>query len=640
MSLMSANMHLRKRFMQTILLLTLMLTTVFNLRAQAPRFKVIAFYNGTWDAAHISFVKEANQWFPDIAAQYNFSYEATNNWNNLNAGFLSQYQVVIFLDDLPAGAAQRAAFQQYMQNGGAWMGFHVSAFTTNAGAWSWYHNTFLGTGNFSRNTWGPTSAVLRCEDRTHPSTQRLPATFTSAVSEWYSWSNDLRNNSNIRILASVDPVSLPLGTDPDQTWYSGYYPIIWTNRNYKMLYANFGHNDMNYSNNTPKSSTFGSEIQNRFIIDGLLWLGGAGPGPAPAIPIPGTVQAENYGATNNTQLETTTDAGGGQNVGYIEPGSWLDYKVNVQTPGDYTIQYRVASESGGGSFELRKDTAVLTATNVPPTGGWQAWTTVTATTSLAAGEQTLRLHAITGGFNINWIRFIAASNPATVPIGEVITLRGNNNLFVSSGNGAQPMICDRPAAQAWEQFTVVDAGAGKVALRSMDKYVSSENGTKAMNCNRTVIGSYERFDWIQNADGTISLKGNNGMYVSSENGAAAMNCNRPTIEGWEKFNFAIIPTTAGAARIAPSKLPEAAAATETLAYPNPFGAQLNYTLPGKYAFHTVTVYDLNGRQHIRTIVRSRQSTYSLDVSRLPKGLYILDISSGSYHKRMKVQKAE
>jgi hypothetical protein len=128
------------------------------------------------------------------------------------------------------------------------------------------------------------------------------------------------------------------------------------------------------------------------------------------------------------------------------------------------------------------------------------------------------------------------------------------------------------------------------------------------------------------------------MYVSSENGETAMNCNRPTIDGWEKFSFAEVST---AARMM-NKIP-AETATETeagIAYPNPFSTQLYYTLPSKYTFHTVAVYDLNGRQHIRAVVKGQQPTYSLDAGKLPKGLYILDISSGDYHKRIKVQKAE
>lgn len=603
--------------------------------AQTPKFKVIAFYNGTWDAAHISFVKEANQWFPSIAAQYGFSYESTTNWNNLNASFLSNYQVVLFLDDAPTGASQRAAFQQYVENGGAWMGFHVSAFTTSASSWNWYYNTFLGSGNFRTNTWGPTTAVLKCEDRTHPSTTRLPETFTSAVSEWYGWTNDLRNNSNIRILCSVDPVSFPLGTDPNQSWYSGYYPIMWTNKNYKMLYANFGHNDMNYSNNTPKSSTFGSETQNRFIIDGLLWLGGAGTGPAPAIPIPGTVQAESFTAMNGIQTQATTDAGGGLNVGYIDAGDWLDYKVNVQTAGTYNIQYRVASLNGGGSIQLKSDTTVLATTAVPSTGAWQTWVTVNATANLAAGEQTLRIAVPVGGYNLNWIGFSSASNPA--PIGQVITLKGNNGFYVSSENGTKAMTCTRTAPQGWEQFTVLDAGGGKIALRSMSKYVSSENGVEAITCNRTAVQGWEVFDWIVNTDGTISLRGNNGYYVSSENGEEPMTCNRATIGGWERFNYA---TVTGARISTQEAIALATPATAKAPYPNPFTGQLFYTLPEKYSSHTIKVYDLSGRVMMNRSVKGTQGTYSLDGSKLPKGIYILDISSGDYHQRVKVQKAK
>ncbi|GIJ05486.1 hypothetical protein Sya03_48380 [Spirilliplanes yamanashiensis] len=250
-------------------------------RAAAPAFKVLAFYNGTWDAAHINFVREANRWFPQAAAANGFQWESTTDWSRLNAGNLAQYRVVMFLDDAPP-AAQRPAFEQYMRSGGAWLGFHVTAFTTNPSAWSWYHNTFLGTGAFRSNTWGPTRVTMRVENAAHPSVRRLPATFTSAVSEWYSWSNDLRANPDIRVLGSIDPSSFPVGTDPNQTWRSGYYPIMWTNTKYRMLYANFGHNAMNYSTNQGLSSTFDSEVQNRFLIDGLLWLGGGGAEPPSA----------------------------------------------------------------------------------------------------------------------------------------------------------------------------------------------------------------------------------------------------------------------------------------------------------------------------------------------------------------------
>ncbi len=161
-----------------------------------PRFKVIAFYTGKADAAHISFVNEARPWFARMAAEHHFSFESTQNWDNLNREFLAPYQVVVFLDTRPDSPRQREAFQEYMKNGGAWMGFHFSAFALTPSKypqnWDWYHNEFLGSGMYVGNTWRPTSAILRVEDTRHPATVGLPATFQSAPNEWYKWSTDLR----------------------------------------------------------------------------------------------------------------------------------------------------------------------------------------------------------------------------------------------------------------------------------------------------------------------------------------------------------------------------------------------------------------------------------------------------------------
>jgi uncharacterized protein len=249
--------------------------------AKKTKFKIIAFYTAKNDLAHISFVEEANKWFPKMAEKYHFSYESTNNWNNLNSDFLSKYQLVIFLDTRPEIETQRIAFQKYMENGGAWIGFHFSAFALNdsdySQNWDWYHNFFLGAGQYKSNTWHPTSAIARVEDNQHTITKKFSATFKTAPNEWYSWENDLRLNPNIKILLSIDDSSFPLGNGPKQheIWKSGYYPVVWTNTKFKMIYINMGHNDMDYDGGTNKtlSSTFSSEFQNKLFINALLWLG-------------------------------------------------------------------------------------------------------------------------------------------------------------------------------------------------------------------------------------------------------------------------------------------------------------------------------------------------------------------------------
>ena len=245
-------------------------------------FKVIAFFTAKQDAAHISFVHEANIWFPQIARQYNFIYDSTNDWSKLNTEFLKQYKVVLFLDTRPEDSLQRLAFEQYMKHGGGWMGFHFAAFALTPSDypqnWNWYHNEFIGAGQYKSNTWRPTAAVLRVEDSTHPTAKGLLPTFKSAPNEWYRWENDLRKNGDIKILLSMDVASFPLGTGPklNEIWHSGYYPVAWTNTKYKMVYINMGHNDMDYEHgtNAQLSSTFSSEEQNRFIINSLLWLAG------------------------------------------------------------------------------------------------------------------------------------------------------------------------------------------------------------------------------------------------------------------------------------------------------------------------------------------------------------------------------
>jgi hypothetical protein len=274
---------MKLRFHKSLLLLILSLFDSAIGRAQehTPTFRVIAFYTAKNDQAHISFVHEANTWFPKMAAQYHFSYDATSNWQNLNPAFLSKYQVVIFLDTRPDDPAQRKAFQDYMEHGGGWMGFHFSAFALTPSDfpqnWDWYHDTFLGSGSYGSNTWRPTSAVLRVENHQHPATKHLPDTFAASPNEWYRWSNDLRKNPDISILLSIDSSSFPLGTGPKQheIWHSGYYPVVWTNKKYKMIYLNMGHNDIDYEHHTNKelSFTFANETQNKLILDALQWMG-------------------------------------------------------------------------------------------------------------------------------------------------------------------------------------------------------------------------------------------------------------------------------------------------------------------------------------------------------------------------------
>ncbi len=123
--------------------------------------------------------------------------------------------------------------------------------------------------------------------------------------------------------------------------------------------------------------------------------------------VPGTIQAENYSAMLGIQLENTSDVGGGSNIGYVDVGDWLEYKIDVAAAGNYLVEYRLASQAGSAGFDSLIDGTLVHRQSVANTGGWQSWVTESVTVSLLAGEQTLRLNAVGQEWNLNWIRFTA-----------------------------------------------------------------------------------------------------------------------------------------------------------------------------------------------------------------------------------------
>ena len=156
--------------------------------------------------------------------------------------------------------------------------------------------------------------------------------------------------------------------------------------------------------------------------------GGEAPyGGTPAA-IPGTVLAEKYDtggqgvgynvtSTNGTDngfrsdgidLETTSAPGGGNDVGWTATGQWFRYTVNVATAGTYTVTFEIASPNGvtdGLHLSNSAGTNLSGSVNVPATGGWQTWATVTATVTLPAGQQVLTWNQDNAGYNLYSMAF-------------------------------------------------------------------------------------------------------------------------------------------------------------------------------------------------------------------------------------------
>jgi hypothetical protein len=139
--------------------------------------------------------------------------------------------------------------------------------------------------------------------------------------------------------------------------------------------------------------------------------------------LPGPVEAENfdqggervayrdlspqneggaYRPSEGVDVGADPNASGGNFVGWLLPGEWMDYIVHVGVAGSFNLNARISS-SGSGSFYVQVDGADVTGTmNAFNTGG--AWQDVTRRgVSLSRGFHHLRFVVVTPGFNLDRI---------------------------------------------------------------------------------------------------------------------------------------------------------------------------------------------------------------------------------------------
>jgi type 1 glutamine amidotransferase len=251
-----ASMIKRIRFVSAIF--ALIVSPVIALAKPAP-LHVLAFYSTNVEGDHVDFALQALKFFADAAKRDNFQFESTTNWDDLSSQRLTGVQVVMWLNDSAHSDQQRAAFQQYMEHGGGWFGFHFAAYNDGGTNWPWFVQ-FLGGAVFYGNSWPPLPAILDVDDKTSPLTKHLPSHFLSPANEWYSWQPNPRANKAVKVLLTLDPSNFPLGFKDTLT--GGDIPVVWTNTKYRMIYMNMGHGDR----------IFSDDNQNQMFKDALRWL--------------------------------------------------------------------------------------------------------------------------------------------------------------------------------------------------------------------------------------------------------------------------------------------------------------------------------------------------------------------------------
>lgn len=227
--------------------------------AKAPRFKALIYYTQHAEEAHVQFAEQATTFFKKLNYGDGFVLDITTDFSKYPYEKLKEYNVIIMLNTSPNTKAERDAFEQYMENGGGWVGFHATAYNDKNTHWPWFVK-FLGGGVFYCNNWPPQPVLVEVDNEEHPVTKNLPASFVAPASEWYQWTPSPRQNKDVEVLLSLSPKNYPLGIKDVVNF--GDFPIVWSNKNYRMIYLNMGHGDEEFIDGT----------QNLLLVNAFRWV--------------------------------------------------------------------------------------------------------------------------------------------------------------------------------------------------------------------------------------------------------------------------------------------------------------------------------------------------------------------------------
>jgi type 1 glutamine amidotransferase len=216
-----------------------------NVFAQKSKFRVLVLASRASD--HIKMMAAAQPFFTKLAAEGGFKVDYTDDTSKVNTANLRNYEVFVMLQLAPfdMSYAQQDALQKFCEEGKGWVGIHAAGLTgkqfldANSRYWQWFEG-FMGDITYSPHPKFQQATVL-VEDRKHPTTRHLPATFTIS-DEWYEFNKSPRDK--VRVLATVDESTYK------QNKPMGDHPIIWTNEQFRrMIYIGIGHSPDDFTNN-------------------------------------------------------------------------------------------------------------------------------------------------------------------------------------------------------------------------------------------------------------------------------------------------------------------------------------------------------------------------------------------------------
>lgn len=164
----------------------------------------------------------------------------------INEENLARYQVFLMLNLAPFEMTVRRqeALQSFIERGGGWVGVHAAGLTgkdfTDPATpyWQWFEELLGGITYIPHPAYQTGRLVI--EDRLHPVTRNLPASFDLSC-EWYEFDKSPRNR--VHVLATADESSFK------QVVPMGDHPMVWINEQYRRaVYIALGHDSTALAN--------------------------------------------------------------------------------------------------------------------------------------------------------------------------------------------------------------------------------------------------------------------------------------------------------------------------------------------------------------------------------------------------------
>jgi len=122
-----------------------------NYAGSLVRFKALIHYTEHAELAHVQFAHQSIDFFKKLTVGDGFKIDVTTDLSDYTLEELMEYNTIISVNTAPHSKAERELFEQYMENGGGWVGFHAAAYNDKNTKWPWFLE-FIGGGVFNATT--------------------------------------------------------------------------------------------------------------------------------------------------------------------------------------------------------------------------------------------------------------------------------------------------------------------------------------------------------------------------------------------------------------------------------------------------------------------------------------------------------